>query len=77
MIINKSVNLSIDQPVMFWSWWLSGLRCLFKAVVWCDPWPGLVLELWGRFPLGGMAGLHTLVNPLIHCIINQLYSCQN
>ncbi len=31
--------------------------------VWCDPW--------------GMAGLRTIVKPLIDCTIIQPYSCQN
>ncbi len=36
---------------------------------WCDPWPGHVLGV-GSNLTRGMAGLRTLVKPLIKCIIN-------
>ncbi len=45
--------------------------------VWCDPWPGQCTGVVGSYPTGGMAGLRTLVKPLINCTIIQLYSCQN
>ncbi len=44
-------------------------------IVYCDPMLGHVLGLLVRIPTGGMAGLRTLVTPLINCIINQMYRC--
>ncbi len=43
--------------------------------VWCDPWSGHILEV-GSNPTRGMAGLHTLVEPLLYRF-NQLYGCQS
>ncbi len=44
--------------------WVKGLA------VWYHPWPGHVL-VWGvgLNPTGDMAGLCTLVKPLINCIV--------
>ncbi len=46
-----------------------------STCIWCDPWPrnGVV----SLNPTGGMAGLCTLVKPLVKCVLNQLYDCSN
>ncbi len=75
MFCDKFQAISGPGQIKFQSTGFPGFQVPLGTL--CDLWPRTCTGVVGLNPTGPMAGMRTLVKPLINCISNQLYSYQN